>query len=430
MDRKAMGSFPRRSTIRYLDETGRERTLRLDEIPVALQGAWVQQLRRFYDLYNANYVKGSLRRPLFRLGESSERLGQWDGSFRTITISVRHILAHPWESVLETLRHEMAHQYAEEVLGRRGEPPHGDAFREAAHLLRVPPRGTAPAGGVGSGSGSGSVAGGGGAGDASSGEEGSLEGLLAQRDRILDRVKLLLALAKSPNEHEAANAMRMANKYLLEYNLDLSRDEGERRYATRHLGRISGRIQEYEYVLGQLLQDHFFVCVIWTWSYDALLDRPGRALQICGTPENLEMAEYVYHYVLNVAERLWVARRRSPRAGAPGHGAPRGGVQRGGVQRAAGGTRLQYMAGLVRGLKEKLEAQRVELKEERGLVWLGDKGLSRYHRYINPYIRSTATSGVARGDRYHEGLRDGREITIHKGVGGAAVRGGRMLPGS
>lgn len=366
--------------------------LRIEDIPGVLQAAWLHQLRRFYDLYNWSYLNSRLRRPLFRLGLSSETLGLWDGSVRTITISFRHILSHPWERVLETLRHEMAHQYVDDVLGRRGETSHGAGFREAAHLLRVPAAGTTADGTTAAGS------------------LGALEGSTAERDKILSRVKLLLALAKSPNEHEAASAMRMANRYLLEYNLDLTRGEAPLRYATRHLGRSSGRIQEYEYCLGHILEDHFFVRVIWTVSYDAILDRTGRVMQISGTPENLEMAEYVYHYVLNVAERLWEARRK-----APGF---------------SGGTRLQYLAGLVRGLQEKLEAQKVELREESGLVWLGDKDLSSYYRYVNPRVTKTTTGGVSRGERYHEGVRDGREITIHKGLGEDRARRGRILPGS
>jgi hypothetical protein len=244
---------------------------------------------------------------------------------------------------------------------------------------------------------------------ASAGALGKLEGSTDERDRMLARVKELLALAGSPNEHEAANAMRMANKYLLKYNLDLAELEGRRNYARRWLGRCSGRIQEYEYTLGSILQQHFFVHVIWVWSYDARRDQDGRILEIDGTPENLEIAEYVYRYVTGLLEPLWRAHRRQN----PGRR----------------GTKLQYFAGLLHGLREKLDEQKTQLRVEQGLIWLGDKKLEEYHRHLHPRIRSIGGYGVTRNDLYDAGRRDGREITIRRGVEGNSAGRGRMLPG-
>jgi hypothetical protein len=354
--------------------------------PPALQEAWVWRLQWHFNGFNYEYLARQLKLPIFRLGLSREKLGEWNGLHRTITISERHILEHPWKSVLVTLRHEMAHQYVEEVLGLSGAPPHGEAFQRACHLLRVEPDRVAE-----------------------SKDLGALQESTAERDKILTRVKLLLALAKSPNEHEAANAMRMANKYLLKYNLDLVELNSPPRFSTRHLGKCSGRIQEYEYTLARILQDHFFVMVIWTCSYDAASDRQGRILEISGTPENLEIAAYVHLYVMNLLEPLWKAHRKSTST--------------------QGGTKLQYFAGLLRGLEEKLDKQKKELKEEHGLVWLGDPLLREYYRYLHPRIRTTYGSGTTRGEHYHAGLRDGRQIQIHRGVSGEAVNRGRLLPG-
>ena len=355
--------------------------------PPGLQEAWIRRLRWHFDCYNYQYLARQLKPPIFRIGLSREKLGEWNGLHRTITISEWHILSHPWESVVDTLRHEMAHQYVEEALGLSGAPPHGEAFQRACHLLRVEPERVA-----------------------TPKDLGTLQGSNAERDKMLTRVKQLLALAKSPNEHEAANAMRMANKYLLKYNLDLAELNSSQRFSTRHLGKCSGRIQEYEYTLAQILQDHFFVMIIWTFSYDAIWNKPGRILEISGTPENLEIAAYVHGYVMNLLDPLWDAHRRSTNT--------------------LGGTKLQYLAGLLRGLQQKLNQQKKELKEEHGLIWLGDPLLKEYYHYLNPRIRTSYGSGTARGERYHAGLRDGREIQIHRGISGEAANRGRLLPGT
>jgi hypothetical protein len=350
--------------------------------PPWLQDAWIRRLRWHYDFYNYYYADHKLRPPVFLIDGSRERLGLWNGLHRTISISEHHVLSHPWESVLDTLRHEMAHQYVEEVLRLPGASPHGEPFARACKLFRVEPRATA------------------------SGLPLLKDSALSvEREKMLERVRELLAMAGSPNEHEAATAMRLANKYLLKYNLSLSEAKEKTSFGVRTLGRCTSRIQEYEHTLARILQDHFFVEAVWVFSYDSLADRPGRILEVSGTPENLEMAEYVHRYILNVAEPLWREHRR----------------------RVGGGSRLQYLAGLIRGFEEKLESQKVQLREEHGLVWLGDPLLDQFHRYMHPRLRKMGSSGVHRGSGFAAGLRDGKEITLRRGVGGSSLNRGRLI---
>jgi hypothetical protein len=352
-------------------------------IPPQLQHAWARRLVWHYDFYNDFSLQGARRRPLIITGAPTEQPGRGAGARRAITISFHHILADTWESVLETLRHEMAHQFVEDVLFCPGAEPHGEAFARACRALRVEPRATAPSGAPRD----------------------------AERAAMLQRVRELLAMAGSPNEHEAATAMRLANKYLLKYNLSLAEASGdgggagEPRFSVRHLGKPSARINEYEYTLGAILKDHFFVEPVWIFSYAPRTDRPGRILQIAGTPENLEMAEYVYRYIMSIAEPLWRAHRRQ----------------------AGGGTRARYLAGLLSGFQEKLESQKVQLREEHGLVWKGDPLLRQYYRYMNPRTEKRGFSGVLRGDDFHAGHRDGKEITLRRGIGGEASSRGRLL---
>ncbi len=352
--------------------------------PEWLQGAWIRQLRWQYDLYNEQYLGGRLQPPVFRLGSSTTKLGEWNSLNHTMTIGLHHILEHPWEAVLDTLRHEMAHQYVDDVLQLTHAPPHSEPFVKACRLLRCNP---SPA--------------------AASGALGNVNRSSAERDKILVRIKELLALAGSPNEHEAANAMRMAHRYLLKYNLNLAQLEGRSSYGVRHLGKCSARIQEYRYVLSSILQDQFFVLAIWTFSYDPLRNVNGRMLQISGTSENLEMAEYVYNYVINLCESLWQQRRQS--------------------SNNRSGTKFQYLAGLLRGLQEKLDRQNQQLKEEHGLVWLGDPELKKYFGELHPRTRSVAAGGVSRGSEYRDGVRDGRKINIRRGVTTNSRNRGRLL---
>ena len=148
--------------------------------------------------------------------------------------------------------------------------------------------------------------------------------------------------------------------------------------------------------------------VLWTFSYNPERDKLGRILQISGGQANLEVADYVYHYVMGIADSLWKDHKRRP-----GY---------------RGGTKLQYLAGLLRGLLDKLARQKWELKNEQGLVWRGDSGLESYYRNLNPRTSSSSGGGVSRGEGYYSGVQDGWEINIRRPLGGKAKSRGRALP--
>jgi len=358
----------------------------MNDLPL-LHEAWIRQLQQEHWHLNTIYAGRKLKLPLFRIGRHMTRLGEWDPLVRTITIAEKHILSNPWTDVIATLKHEMAHQFVSEVMGVPQAAPHGPEFQKACAIFRIDS-----------------------AASARPGELGSIDESGDERDRMLARVRDLLRLATSPNEHEAASAMRMAHKYLLKYNLDLAQLDRRLRYETRFLGKVSGRVQEWEYVLANILQEHFFVDVIHFASYDALANKHGTVLEVTGTRENLDGAEYAYHFVRNNAERLWLEHRR-------GH--PR-----------TGGTKLQYLAGLLRGFNRKLAEEKKGFEEERGLVWKGDPGLVEHRLYLHPRLRKISVGGVSRGDSFRAGEQDGRKMTIHGGVEARSESRGRLLPGT
>ena len=358
----------------------------MNDLPL-LHEAWIRRLQHAHSQLNARYAGRKLKLPVFRIGGSSSRLGEWDPRTRTITIAERHILSNPWTDVLATLKHEMAHQFVSEVLRVPDAAPHGPEFRKACAIFRIDA-----------------------AASARPGELGNIDESGAERDRMLGRVRDLLRLATSPNEHEAESAMRMAHKYLLKYNLDIAQLDRRLSYETRFLGKVTQRVQEWEYILSGILQEHFFVKVIHFSSYDAVTDREGTVLELVGTRENLDAAEYAYHFVRNNAERLWLEHRRAN----PG----------------MRGTKLQYLSGLLQGFWMKLLEEKKGFEEERGLIWKGDPGLKEHVRHLHPHLRSVSCGGVSSSDSYHAGERDGRKMTIHRGVQDRSENRGRLLPGT
>src|SRR5262245_61107256 len=107
------------------------------ELTAQLEAALARELRRTYEELNSCYFKGALRQPTIELSDATSRLGRWRGDVRTLEIGRACALDQPWGVVVEVLKHEMAHQYVEEVLGENAQAPHGNAFRETCTRLGV-----------------------------------------------------------------------------------------------------------------------------------------------------------------------------------------------------------------------------------------------------------------------------------------------------
>src|SRR5262249_6000995 len=131
-----------------------------------------------------------------------------------------------WPEISGVLLHEMAHQYVHEVLEVTDETAHGDALQRVCAQRGI----DAPASGM-------PVPGGG------------------DGDRTIDRIRKLLALAGSSNQHEAEIAMRKAHELMLRHNVETTGGD----YEVRHLGDPEKRISGVESDVAGLLAEFFFV---------------------------------------------------------------------------------------------------------------------------------------------------------------------------
>ncbi len=350
-------------------------------LSAALETALLRELVEQHRLYNAGLFRGALRTPSLEFRETRARLGRWVPSAGIIEISRPLVLEQPWGVVLEVLKHEMAHQYMTERHGGVEEEPHGPRFRALCERLGIDARAT----GVPEA-------------DASPADD----------DRIAARIAHLLALAESPNIHEAEAAMLAAQRLLLKHNIDMSRTQASRGYAFRHLGRPTGRVSEAERALSLVLAKHFFVDAIWIPVYRPLEGKRGSVLEICGSRENIEIAEYVHSFLSGTAERLW-----------EGHKVARGIV--------GDRDRRRFLAGVMHGMLDKLERE-ARVQEKSGLVWVKDGDLATYFRRRHPHVRNVRYSGERRNEAYDEGREAGRRIVLRRGMKGDASSGGRLLP--
>ena len=109
--------------------------------------ATLDRLAALHDALNRKHFHGRLATIPIRLsGRMRTRLGEIAVDLRTgrpdtIAISRRHLRAHGWDEVEQTLLHEMVHQWQAET----GAPlDHGPAFRAKAREVGVVPRAKRP----------------------------------------------------------------------------------------------------------------------------------------------------------------------------------------------------------------------------------------------------------------------------------------------
>jgi len=372
----------------HLDED--RAAMRRAPLGEALERKLLRRLASAWLDVNYQYLGEALRPPSIALHQGERRWGAWHPARRLLTISRRQALCYTWESVLETLKHEIAHQWVSEVLGRDHEAPHGPAFQDACRLLAVDPSPTGD-GGV-------PLFRPGGAGRAADAD-----------DARLARVQKLLALAdNNPDEHEARAAFARASELMLKYNLDAVGFGARRDYAYRHLGPSTGRVPHHRYVIAGLLQEFFFVQCLWVPSYVARTGVAGHRLEVMGTRANVDMAEYVHDCLLRQCDALWRAFKAERRI-------------------ACRRAKREYLDGLLAGFRRKLR-RGARLSEERGLVWVGDPELDEYNAGRHPRTVRARLNAVGRSEVRAHGVAAGERIRLRKPVAAATSRG-RLLPG-
>lgn len=320
-----------------------------------------------------------MRMPLFCLDNMKNRLGEWSSEKRQIRLSRSLVLEHSWASVVEVLVHEIAHQFADEVLGVGYEPPHGPMFKYACHVLRANPRAS---------------------GRYQPLDDRIIRGSASNQDTIILRVKKLMALAQSRNKHEAEAAAAKAHELIAKHNVDLLARRESRDFVSTFAGRPALRHSREDYALAVLLTDFYFVRGIWVPAYVVDKGRMGRALEITGTAQNIEIAGYVYDFVRRSIDSQWDEYN--------GHR---------GLNRY---RKTDFAVGVINGLAAKLKRQG-QAGEKRGgfypLVKLQDPLLKEYVAYRYPRVSNVAGRSLRHDSKvFNDGVKVGANLVVSKGV--------------
>jgi len=340
-----------------------------------MEHEWLLMLGRQWDIeceLLPNQLAKQLQRPQMAFHDFSNTWACWERKNRRMVFS-RQLQQYPWPAFRAVLRHEMGHQLADTCLGGMQQTAHGPAFRAACELLQAEIT-------------------------ACCDHPGYSE---RQKDtpesRIRRRVRKLLALAESSNRNEAEAAMLKAHQQIRHYHLELFESAEQPAYVSCCLGKAVSRRPRYFYTLANLLQDHYYVYAIWIYSTMSDRLKPGTILEISGTRDDVELAAYVYDFVLLHLERLWKNYRKT--------------------HQISGHRKTDFAIGLIQGFTEKISLNEKPVTSyEHALLSLAQTRLATYQK--QRYPRTCTRQHGSHSDPHvqKDGLAHGRDLVLQRGM--------------
>ena len=349
-----------------------------------LAKAWHRNIRTF------GWDKAGLSQPSLRITDAQlSYMGQWETATREMSFSRHLVTTRPWNEVIEVLKHEMAHQYLAETLKVFHETSHGPTFYQVCKQYHIDaaPRGTPGADKV------------------------------TATNHIVEKIQHLLELAaKNPEPEEADAAAKAARNLMLKYNIEVQAKNEERGYTIRYLGGVTGRIQAYMSVLATILNKFYFVECIWMPAHDPRNGKEGNELEVSGTEDNVEAAEFIYDFLSRAALQAWETKFADPtfkleldrefsrnygRTGAPT--TPRGFVV---------SARSNFLTGFMRGFQDKLKQNEAQ-EQQAGLILAKDAQLESFFNQRHPHIRHLHSPGAFHNSKVkNQGYADGSNVKI------------------
>lgn len=356
--------------------------------PANLKLEWCRRLAFDWGQINAKHAL-KLKKPGFGLLDKGKKLGHWDPNSLEIYLHERLIENHTWDVVYEVLKHEIAHQYACQILNAEDAAPHGAEFQKACVAVGVHPD--------------------------YRGRSGKLPKFLrpessssdSEKSKQLRLIEKLLALAESSQEHEAQAAMEKANALIAKYNLQIVSSNVEQDYDYLQFKIGQKTIPLWIKAVIGIVRQYFFVQTITLTQYDAKTNKTFKAVEFAGTSENLAIAVHAFQFLLERIPHFWSQYKEKT-------GAKRQ-EQRG------------YYIGLLQGFSEKLQAgdqnQNKDILKASGhattsaLVIASDHALTQFYKERYPHAKTKKGVKITFDlNAYIAGMREGKRLTIHKTV--------------
>lgn len=348
----------------------------------------LQHIRREYDAICSLYGI-DLKPPVFELFDSTATLGRWNGFNRVLGLSRGLIIKMPWNITLEVLKHEMAHQVCSEIHQMK-KLDHGHRFQLVCEALQV--KYIFRKAGA------------------------SLEHLQAEihnancyTDEIQNKIKKLLALSRSDNQHESALAMEKARK-LMEKHSCLYATEGLEDVVHEVIETQRKRLGLEQSQTMAIISRYFNITVISSWQFNPLYLQQFKAFELIGRQKDVAVAVHCYFFLQQQLAAAW---KSSAIKGRKQKGAKNG-----------------FVYGMLTGFEEKL-AKQFNVEEGRSggggeekswqPILVNDKDVVEYCRKRFPHLRKPRSRTLQlEHESYNSGVDLGKKLNLYKAMQGVS----------
>lgn len=215
------------------------------------------------------------------------------------------------------------------------------------------------------------------------------------RDELLSKIRKLLSLSKSANEHEAALAAEKAKKLLDEHNIkefELTKT-------------IESIIEKEAYAFGKKTVTWIRIIASGLSKYlDCKTVLIGNKLKVIGSKTDIEVFEYLFSYLINTVERLTQKETKT---------IP--------YMTNARSYKDSFRKGMAMGIYTKLMLIKQGEKQApttncTALVLTKEKEVNAFFTKLYPYAITQKMRTIPQSYGYMKGLEAGRNVEINKGV--------------
>lgn len=328
---------------------------------MSLERLFLQKVASYYQIINQSDLQGRLAVPVFRVSRSLTQWGSWNASVREMSFSFPLMMNGSEHSWLWIIRHEMAHQVVSDLLGAPAETAHGPHFRQACQMLGI-----------------------------------SHSAHFKSQDEptpLGQKIQKLLALAESDNVHEAELALQKAKALALEHFAFDPAQESP--FVTFHLAEVAKRSAVHQFLAG-LLQNHFGTVGVWVQTETVFERKSAWVLEISGQPADVEIAQFVWFFLLAELKRLWSRHKR----------------------KNPGAHKRSFETGVLAGVGDQLNKAKANPLAEAGkqLVLVRDHALHSFVRHQHERLSRGRSLNLSQNADWQSGRLDGQKIELNKPV--------------
>jgi hypothetical protein len=331
----------------------------------------------------------ALKPAALSLTDSESRWAFFDPNQYTLYFSRKLLTTQPWSFIRGVLKHEVAHQWLfEKDPVSFSERPHGPEFQIACKRIGVPnPFNQAKV-------------------HETAFQEDSTESSDGPNSRVLERVKKLLSLAQSSQQHEAQMAMAKAQQLMALHNLESFKDWSRDSFCHKLIRTEKQRLSAWQSKILSILMESFFVEVILIQELNTASLKRVQTIELLGTRENVEFAHYAYHFLCQQLEGLMKSYDLSGRT-----------------------QKMSYRLGVLEGFSQKLKRasspslqgdhQRQSSIQRALIKFESEPELKSYLKEIYPRLHSRRSSSrIFDESLYSSGFQDGQKIVLSRPLEG------------